>query len=57
MQAKDSISNKYLPLGLAHGWKLKRNINKDQFITWNDIEFDSSNIAVKTRKEMEVTFS
>ena len=57
VQAKDSISNKYLPLGLAHGWKLKRNINKDQFITWNDIEFDSSNIAVKTRKEMEVTFS
>ena len=57
VQAKDSISNKYLPLGLAHGWKLKRNINKDQFITWNDVEFDSSNIAVKTRKEMEVTFS
>jgi len=57
VQAKDSISNKYLPLGLAHGWKLKRNINKDQFITWDDIEFDSSNIAVRARKEMEVTFS
>lgn len=56
VQAKESISNKYLPLGLAHGWKLKRNVNKDQFIKWNDIEFDPANIAVKTRKEMEVDF-
>ena len=24
--------------------EIKRNINKDQFITWNDVEFDSSNI-------------
>lgn len=45
-----------LPIGLAHGFVLKRAVKKDQRLSWQDIEYTASAQAVSVRKEMEIIF-
>jgi predicted homoserine dehydrogenase-like protein len=54
--ARRSLASGYLPLGLAHGIKLTRTVEKDQTLTWSDVEIDVSLPAYRLRKEMEDRF-
>jgi predicted homoserine dehydrogenase-like protein len=45
-----------LPLGLAHGVRLKRAIATNAPVRWDDVEFDPNADAVKFRREMERAF-
>ena len=54
--ATDSLEKGYLPLGLAHQVKLRNDIAEGQRLTWADVEYDPTDIAVKVRREMEAAF-
>jgi predicted homoserine dehydrogenase-like protein len=56
MPAADSMAISGLPIGLAHGWVLKRSVKKDQRLSWEDIEYTETAQAVAVRKEMEAIF-
>jgi predicted homoserine dehydrogenase-like protein len=51
-----SLDKGYLPLGLAHGVRLKRDLAEGQALAWADVEYDPADSAVKFRREMEVAF-
>lgn len=51
-----SLAHEALPLGLAHGMKLIRDVPKDQTISWNDVAPDESLQAVQLRRELESEF-
>jgi predicted homoserine dehydrogenase-like protein len=53
MPAADSLAQGCLPLGLAHGWKVLKEIRQGQPVRWSDVAFDASNTAVRVRREME----
>jgi predicted homoserine dehydrogenase-like protein len=53
LPAADSLAGGYLPLGLAHKVKLKRDIAPMQPVRWSDVEFDAASQAVQIRREME----
>tara|TARA_E500000331_G_scaffold99218_1_gene96024 strand:- start:84514 stop:85869 length:1356 start_codon:yes stop_codon:yes gene_type:complete len=55
--AEKSLQLGALPLGLAHGLKLKNVKIQGQPLTWDDVHFDSNDIAIKVRREMESTYS
>ena len=55
--AEASLDQGYLPLGVAHNVKLKRDIEEGQRLKWSDVEFDETDLAVKTRREMEAAFA
>ena len=52
-----SLKEGYLPLGLAHNVKLKRDIAEGQPLRWSDVAFDATAQAVKVRREMEAMFA
>jgi predicted homoserine dehydrogenase-like protein len=52
-----SLKQGYLPLGLAHNVKLKRDIAEGQRLKWDDVAYDPQDSAVKVRREMEKMFS
>ena len=54
--AAKSLQMGGLPIGLAHGFKLKKSIAANNPITWQDVEVDESLAAVKMRREMEARF-
>jgi predicted homoserine dehydrogenase-like protein len=54
--ADASLDNGYLPLGIAHNVRLKRDIDEGQRLRWSDVEIDESDLAVRTRREMEASF-
>lgn len=56
MTAADSMAIEGLPIGLAHGFLLKRDVKKDQGLSWEDIEYTETAQAVAVRKEMEAMF-
>ena len=56
MPAEDSIAIEGLPIGLAHGLVLKRDVRKDQRLSWADVEYSDKSQAVAVRKEMEAIF-
>ncbi|OJJ54873.1 hypothetical protein ASPSYDRAFT_72171 [Aspergillus sydowii CBS 593.65] len=56
MTAEDSMAIEGLPIGLAHGWVLKRSVKKDQGLSWEDIEYTETAQAVSVRREMEAMF-
>jgi predicted homoserine dehydrogenase-like protein len=56
MPAADSLACGGLPLGLAHGVKLKRAVVKGHNVTWNDVAV-IDNDAVRFRREMEQAFA
>ncbi len=57
MPARDSLAAGGLPLGLAHGVALKRDVAAGQPVRWDDVGFDASNAAVQFRREMERLFA
>ena len=54
--ADTSLEQGYLPLGLAHNVKLKRDIDEGQRLKWSDVEIDETDLAVRTRRELEAAF-
>src|SRR3546814_2345336 len=55
--ADDSLRSGYLPLGLAHNVKLKRDVTKGERLAWADVEVDETSQAVKVRRAMEDRFA
>ncbi|RZN30737.1 SAF domain-containing protein [Bradyrhizobium sp. Leo121] len=55
--ARKSLASGYLPLGLAHGIKLVRDIRSDEPIAWQDVSWDTKLPAFALRKELEATFA
>jgi predicted homoserine dehydrogenase-like protein len=51
--AETSLQEGYLPLGLAHGWKLLKPVAAGQPLRWSDVAFDANVSAVKLRRETE----
>ena len=51
--AKLSLSLEALPIGLAHGIKLKNEIKENEIIKWSDVEFSSTDPAISYRRSME----
>ena len=56
MPATDSLAAGGLPLGLAHGVKLKRAVPAGTAVRWQDVAFDAKDPAVIFRREMEKAF-
>ncbi len=57
MPARDSVAEGYLPLGLAHGVRLKNAVRQTQALRWRDVEYDDRSTAVQFRREMEQAFA
>jgi len=55
--AADSLAQRALPLGLAHGVKLKRRIAANCTVRWDDVDIDAVDEAVAFRREMEKVFA
>jgi predicted homoserine dehydrogenase-like protein len=56
MPAADSLARGALPIGLAHGVKLKRPIRAGETVRWQDVAVDETAEAVRIRREMEELF-
>jgi predicted homoserine dehydrogenase-like protein len=54
--ADRSLDDGLLPLGLAHGVKLKRDVAEGAALKWSDVEYDPNDTAVRIRREMEAAF-
>jgi len=54
--AERSLAAGFLPLGLAHGVKLTRDVAEGEPLTWSDVVCDASDLAVQVRREMEAAF-
>jgi predicted homoserine dehydrogenase-like protein len=55
-QAKQSVKDGELPVGLAYDMRLKRPILENEVIHWADVEYDESASLIGLRQEMEATF-
>ncbi len=56
MPAAASLGAGALPIGLAHRVKLKNDIAHGAVVRWSDVEIDTDNEAIKTRRTMEARF-
>ena len=56
MPAQDSLALGGLPIGLAHGVRLKRAIRAGEAVRWADVETDETELAAAFRREMEAAF-
>jgi predicted homoserine dehydrogenase-like protein len=56
MPAERSLALGGLPLGLAHGVTLKRDLAAGEPVRWADVEIDAGDDAVRIRREMEAMF-
>lgn len=54
--AANSLQFGTLPIGLAHGVKLNREIKEGEIVRWDDVSSDETLDAVKTRRAMEQAF-
>ena len=57
MPSADSLAIGGLPIGLAHGMTLKRDIAAGELLSWDDVIFDANDPAIQFRREMEQAFS
>ena len=53
LPAEASLRAGLLPLGLAHGVRLKRAVATGETVRWDDVEIDATLPAVQFRREME----
>ncbi len=53
VRAADSVSHKYLPIGLGRGVKVIRPVAKSSFLTYDDLEMDSNQFSFKIRRQLE----
>ena len=51
--ASVSLKLRGLPIGLAHNVKLKRQVTKDQVVSFDDVELERDFDVIKLRREME----
>ncbi len=56
MPAADSLALGGLPLGLAHGVRLRNAVAMGVPVRWTDVEVDEDSQAVRVRREMEAMF-
>ena len=49
--------DRLLPMGIAEGCRLKRDIPKDQVLTYDDVELPTDSLAVKLRLEQDAYFA
>lgn len=56
MQAEESVSHGYLPIGLSRDAKVTRPVAKDAMVTYEDVLLDESQFSYRLRKEMEEEF-
>jgi predicted homoserine dehydrogenase-like protein len=54
--AERSLDRGLLPLGLAHGVALKRDVKEGEALAWSDVGYDANDDAVKVRRAMEAAF-
>jgi predicted homoserine dehydrogenase-like protein len=54
--ADASLDAGFLPLGLAHDVKLKRDMAEGERLKWSDVEYNAQDTAVRFRREMEAAF-
>src|SRR6266550_1481499 len=57
MPAAASLTAGALPIGLAHRVKLRNDIAHGAVVRWSDVEIDTDNEAIKTRRAMEARFA
>jgi predicted homoserine dehydrogenase-like protein len=50
-------AEKLLPMGLAEGCRLKRNMRKDQVLTYDDVDVPDGRLCDKLRAEQDVFFA
>ena len=55
--AARSLAGGLLPLGLAQGIALKREVAAGALLRWDDVAFDPDDAAVRVRREMEQAFA
>ncbi len=53
MPAGDALKAGGLPIGLAHGVRLKHDVATGQPVRWDDVAYDETDSAVRFRLEME----
>jgi predicted homoserine dehydrogenase-like protein len=53
VRAEDSVSCKYLPIGLGRGVKVIRPVARGSFLTYDDLEMDSNQFSFKLRRQLE----
>ncbi len=54
VRADESLSNRYLPMGLSRGGRMIKSVTKDSFVTYNDVELDETPLSFRLRKTLEV---
>ena len=54
--AERSLAQELLPLGLAHGVRLMRDVGEGECLKWSDVAYDENDLSVKVRREMEAAF-
>ena len=54
--ARAALAQNTVPLGLAHGMKLKRAIAANHYVRWDDVTGDENNPTIAFRREMERKF-
>ncbi len=57
MPAERSLEIGGLPLGLAHGVRLNRDVGEGEQVRWSDVDIDVSDDAVRLRRQMEEAFA
>jgi predicted homoserine dehydrogenase-like protein len=56
LPAARSLAEGLLPLGLAQGVRLKRDVGAGMLLRWDDVAYDAHDDAVRARREMEAAF-
>lgn len=56
MPARDSLRIEGLPIGLAHGLVLNKEIKQGRGLSWHDVEWSENSQAVAIRREMEAIY-
>ena len=55
--AKTTQAQRLLPMGLAEGCRLKRDISRDQVLTYDDVELPAGRLCDKLRAEQDAYFA
>ena len=56
MPAADSLRGRGVPIGLAHGVKLVKDVKTGDAVRWDDVTVDEASEAVRVRRDMERSF-
>jgi predicted homoserine dehydrogenase-like protein len=52
-RAEEAVSMGALPLGLAPGARVIRQLDEGEIITWQDVQLDEQSAVVKLRRRQE----